>query len=92
MVKVWSFSVQCFGLFTMFFLSKVALKTDFLDIYLTMFFGIRKFKNTSAMSVILFLKMLKIESKFIKCKKEIQKIFFISETKASENVAINCLC
>ena len=42
------------------------LKQDFLDIYLTAFFGVRKFKNTSAMRVIFFPKMLKIKSKFRK--------------------------
>ena len=31
--------------------------------------------------------MFKIESKFTKCKKKIQEIFFVSEIKASENVA-----
>ena len=55
-------------------------------------FGVRKFKNTSAMRVSFFLKMFKIGSKFRKCKKKIAKIFFVSEIKASESVAINCVC
>ena len=71
---------------------KGALKRDFLDIYLTTYFGVPKFKNTSAMIVISFLKMFQIVFKFRKCKKKIEKIFFVSEKNASENVAINCLC
>ena len=38
------------------------LKRDFLDIYITTFFGVRKFQNTSALRVIFSLKMFKIES------------------------------
>ena len=45
----------------------------FLDIYLTTFFGVHNFKNISAMRVIFFLKMLKIETKFPKCKKKFGK-------------------
>ena len=44
------------------------------------------------MRVIFFLKMFKIESKFKKCKKKIQKIFFVCEINVSQYVAINCLC
>ena len=58
------------------YLSKHHLKGDFLDIYLTTFFGVRKFKNTSAMRVTFLLKMFKIESKFRKWKKkEIKNVF-----------------
>ena len=75
---------------------KGPLKRDCLDIYLTMSFGLRKFINTWAMAVIHYLKMFKIESKFIKCnkkkKKKLENIFFVSEKKACQNVAINCLC
>ena len=71
---------------------KGALKRDFLDIYLTMYFGVPELKNTSAMIVIFFLKMFQIEWKFTKCQKKIEKIFVVSEKNASENVAINCLC
>ena len=46
------------------------LTEEFLEIYLITFFGVRKFKNTSAMKVVFFLKMLKIESKFRKWKKK----------------------
>ena len=42
------------------FLSKGTLKRDFLDIYLTTFFGVRNFENKSAMRVIFFLKMFQI--------------------------------
>ena len=73
------------------YLSKGPLKRDFLDIYVTIFFGVSKFKNASAMRVIFLLKMFKIESKFPKCKKKNQKMFFVSEIIASEDVAINCL-
>ena len=40
--------------------SKGPLKHGFLDIYLTMFFGAGISRNTSAIKVILFLKMFKI--------------------------------
>ena len=65
------------------------MKRDFLDIYLTTVFGVGKFKNTSAMRVIFFLKMLKLESKIRK--KKTAKIFFVSEINASVNVARNSL-
>ena len=55
--------------------SKCSLKRIFLDIYLTTSLVVRKFKNTSAMRVILFLKMYKIESKFRKWKKNWDNIF-----------------
>ena len=74
------------------FLSTGSLKRDFLDIYITTSFRVRKFKNTSAMRVIFFLEMFKIESKFRKIKKSIEKRYFDSETIASENIALNCLC
>ena len=71
--------------------SKGFLNVDFLDIYLTTIVGVRKIKNTSGMRVIFFLKMLKIESKFIKSKKKLENTFF-SEIDASENARRNCLC
>ena len=48
------------------------------------------------MSVFLFLKMFKTESKFTKDKKKkkkkkMQKMFFVSEITAYEYVAMNCL-
>ena len=55
------------------YLSKIALKRDFLDIYLTLFFGVLKVKNKAAMRVTFSLKMLKIECKFRKYKKKKQK-------------------
>ena len=76
-------------------LLKGRLKWDFLDIYLTTFFGVGNLTNTSAMTVISFLKMFKIEFIFRKCKKKKKKkmehIFFHSGIYGSENVAINCL-
>ena len=75
MVKVLSFRFQqCFGPFTM-LLVEGSSERDFLDIYLTTFFGVRKFKNTSAMRVILFLKIFKIESKFGKLRKKLSESF-----------------
>ena len=55
------------------YFSKDPLKQDFLDIYLATLFGVRKFKNTSAIRVIFFLKMFKNESSFGKCKKKKKK-------------------
>ena len=57
-------------------LSNGPLRRDFLDIYLTTFFGVRKLKNTSAMRVAFFKKMFKFECKFPKRKKKREKIFF----------------
>ena len=50
-------------------------ETDILDIYLTMFFGVRKFKNIWAIKITLSLKAFKMESKFRKCKKNRENIF-----------------
>ena len=67
------------------------MKGDFLDIYLTTSFRVRKLKKTSAMSVIFFWKYSKLNLN-LKNAKKIQKKFFVSEIVASENVAINSLC
>ena len=45
-------------------------KQEFLDIYLTTVFRVRNFENTSAMEVIVFLKIFKILSRFQKCQKK----------------------
>ena len=91
-VKVLSFSFEkCFSPFAM-LLVKGSLKRDFLDIYLTTYFCVRKFRNTSGMRVIFFLKIFKIEPTFRKCKNKIDKNFFNSEIIATENVVINCFC
>ena len=75
MVKVLSFSFgKRFEPFSM-LLVEGPLRLDFLDIYLTTFFGFPKFKNTSAMRIIFFLKMFKIKSKFRKWKKVSEFIF-----------------
>ena len=68
------------------YLSKGPIKRDFLDIYLTTFFGVCKFKNTSDMRVILF---LKFNLNFENARKNSKKNFFVSEMIA--DVAINCL-
>ena len=66
-------------------------KRDFPDIYLTTSFGVCKFKKTSAMRVIFFLKLFKIECKFTKWKQKNEKIIFLSYIIASENLAIVCV-
>ena len=73
------------------YLSKCPLKRDFLEIFLTTFFGVRKFKNTSAMRVIYFLKIFKIQSTFEKCREIWRKYLFVSGIIATEDVAINYL-
>ena len=61
-------------------LPKVPLKGVFLDIYLTTFFGVRNFKNTSGMRIIFFLKLWKIQSEFRKQKKKkAEKVFLFWE-------------
>ena len=89
MVKVLSFSFQqCFSPFSMLLVEGSPETRLF---YLTTHFRGRKFENTSAMRVIYCLKIFEIECKFRKCKKIIERIFFVSEITASKNVAINCL-
>ena len=63
---------QCLGPFAMFFL-KGPLKRDFTDIYLITFFRDGYLGNTSAMSVIFFLKMFKIQCRFQKCTEKLGK-------------------
>ena len=57
------------------FLSQNCLSRYFLEIYLTTFFGVHQFKNTSAMRVTFFLKTFKIECKLPKWKKACEKVF-----------------
>ena len=67
MVKVLSFSFElCFCPFTMLPLEGYSETGVFFDIYLTTFFGVGKFKNTSSIRVILFKKIFKIDSRFLK--------------------------
>ena len=66
-------------------------ETGLLDIYLTTFFGVRKIKDTSAMRVTFFWKCSKLNLYFKNGKKYRDNVFFVSDTIASENVAINCL-
>ena len=76
MLKLVSFIFQHSLIPFTFCFSKGPLKCDFLDIYLTTFFGIRNFGNTTAMWVIFFLKGLKILPTFEKCRKIIDKKLF----------------
>ena len=74
MLKVlWLRFEKFLGPFTMF--SNGLQKRDFLDIYLTTFFGIRNFGNTLAMKVIFFLKVLKFLSALQNCTKKFRKRF-----------------
>ena len=52
------------------------LKRDFLDIYLTTFFGVRKLKIHELGGSSFFLKTFKIESKFRKCERKKSQIIF----------------
>ena len=77
MVNVLPFSCQqCICRFIV-LLVKGFSETGLLDIYLTTFFGVCNFKNSSVMRVILFLKIFKIESKIRKSK---------TKQKNSENI------
>ena len=91
MVKVLSFRFQqCFGPFTM-LLVEGSSERDFLEIYLTTFFGVRKFKNTSPMRVMFLSKCSKLKINLENAKKNSEKVFRFSDN-CIENVAINCLC
>ena len=62
--KVLWFRFQtCLGTLTYCF-SKHPPKRDFLDIYLTTFWGVRNFQNTKSMRVILFFKIFRFSTKF----------------------------
>ena len=74
MVKVLRSSLNSVLAGLAYYLSKVPLKSDFLDIYLITLFGLPQLKNTSPMRIIFFFKMFKIESKFRKYKKKKKKI------------------
>ena len=78
MVKVVSFRFQHCLIHLPCCLSKGPLKCDFLDIYLTTFFGIRNFGKTLAMKVIFFVKVRQILLKFKKCRKKLAKSFLFS--------------
>ena len=75
-VKVVSFSFQHYFIRFPICLSNGPLKRDFLDIYLTTFFGIRNLQNTSAMSFTFFFKVFKILSTFQNCSKRLRKRLF----------------
>ena len=57
------------------YLLKNPLKLDFWDIYVTTYFEVHKFKNTSAMRVIFTSKIFKIKCKFPQRKKKRRKSF-----------------
>ena len=79
MEKVLSFSFdQRFGPFTI-LLVEGLLQRHFLDIYLTTFFGVRKFKNASAMRVIFFGKCSKLNLNLENDKKKFENIFRFSD-------------
>ena len=76
MIKVLSFRLQqCFRRFTI-LPFKGSSERRFFRYLSSHVFRVRQFKNTSVMRVILVLKMLKIEWKFQKCSKKIQKNIF----------------
>ena len=65
------------------------MKRDSLDIYVTTFNGVRKFKNRSAMRVILFFeKYSKWNLNYVNAKKKTEKTFFVSQIIAFEDVTI----
>ena len=73
MVKVLSFRFQqCFSPFTM-LLVQLSSETRLYKYLSNHFFGVRKFKITSAIRVIFFLEMFKIKYEFRKCKKIMEK-------------------
>ena len=76
MVKVLSLGFQqCFSPSIM-LLGKGSYETDSLDIYVTTFNGVRKFKNRSAMRVILFFeKYSKWNLNYVNAKKKLRKHF-----------------
>ena len=70
--------------------SKGPLKPNFLNIYVTTFFRVRIFENTSAMRVIIFfdnIKNLVYISKKKKKKKKLEKVFCVSDI----SIRIGCL-
>ena len=67
------------------------MNENFLDIYLTIFFGAGITRNTSATSATFFGKCIKFNIDFENAKKKIHKKFFIFWIIAPELVALNCL-
>ena len=57
------------------FLSSGCLKLDFLDIYLTTSFGVRNFRNISAMGFILFWNFSKFDVELKNSQKNWEKVF-----------------
>ena len=67
------------------------MKGDFLDIDVTMFFGVRNFGNTSATRVNVFFENVQNLNEISKMQKKIAKKVFVFEILASKLVALNCL-
>ena len=57
------------------YLLKGPVKRDFLEIYVTPFFGLRRFKNSSAMRVSFFLRISELNRNLQKAKKNWENIF-----------------
>ena len=56
-----------------------------------MIFGASTSRNGSAMRVIVFWEKFKVKYRFWKCKKKVEKKFFVFEIVDSKLVALNCL-
>ena len=67
------------------------MKRDFLDIDVTIFFGLCNFGNISAIRVIFFLKLFKVYTRLQKWSKKIEKKFFVLEILPSKLVPLNSL-
>ena len=67
------------------------MKGDFLDIDVTIFFGVRNLGNTSATRVNLFFENVQNLNEISKMQKKIAKNFFVLEVLASKLVASNCV-
>ena len=64
------------------------MNLDLLDIYLTTFFGVRNFGNTSGMRVFFFKKNAQNLMYISKMQKEIEKLIFVSEIIPSQLAAL----
>ena len=68
------------------------MKRDFLDKYLTTFFGVRNLGNKSAMKVIFLFANVQNFMYISKIQEKIEKKLFVFEIISSELVALNCVC
>ena len=67
------------------------MNQDLVEICLTTFFGVHKFKNALAMRLIFFFENVANSIKISIMQKNLEKYIFLSEIIASEHLAINCL-